>query len=63
MYVCICNAIRDTDLRRAARRCDGDAETLYACLGRTPKCRQCLEDAAEIIDDERIARRLSACVS
>ena len=53
MYVCICNAIRETDLRCAARALPGCAETLYASLGRTPKCRQCLSDAAEIIRDER----------
>jgi bacterioferritin-associated ferredoxin len=53
VYVCICNAIRETDLRRAARAQPGCAETLYASLGRTPKCRQCLPDAARIIQDER----------
>lgn len=52
MYVCICNAIRETDLRSAARRCGGDAETVYAALGRTPQCRQCLEEAEDIIAEE-----------
>lgn len=52
MYVCICNAIRETDLRCAARRCRGNAEAVYAALGRTPQCRQCLEEAEEIIADE-----------
>ena len=53
MYICICNAIREKDLRCAARACAGDAETLYARLGRTPQCRQCLTDAAQIVADER----------
>lgn len=53
MYVCICNAIRETDLRSAARARPGCAESLYASLGRTPKCRQCLDDAADIMRDER----------
>jgi bacterioferritin-associated ferredoxin len=53
MYVCICNAIRETDLRAAARDRPGCAETLYETLGRTPKCRQCLDDAATIIHEER----------
>jgi len=54
MYVCICNAIREKDLRTAARRCDrADATTLYGSLGFAPQCGQCLEDAAEIIEDER----------
>lgn len=52
MYVCICNAIRETDLRCAARRCSGGAEAIYAAMGRTPQCRQCLDDAEDIIADE-----------
>lgn len=53
MYVCICNAIRESDLRHAARRCAGDAEGVYAALGKRPNCRQCLEDAEEILFEER----------
>lgn len=53
MYVCICNAIRESDLREAARRCEGDAEAVYVSLGRPPQCGQCLEDAAEILLDAR----------
>lgn len=56
MYVCICNAIRETDLRNAARVCAGNAETLYAALGKTPQCRQCLDDADDIIADARCGR-------
>ena len=52
MYVCICNAIRESDLRCAARRCRGSAEAVYAALGRTPQCRQCLDEAEEIIAEE-----------
>ena len=53
MYVCICNAIREKDLRTAARCCRDGAEELYAKLGRTPQCRQCLDEASEIVADER----------
>ena len=53
MYVCICNAIREKDLRAAARCCRDGAEDLYARLGRTPQCRQCLDEATEIVADER----------
>lgn len=60
MYVCICNAIRETDLRSAARRCPGDAETVYAALGRTPQCRQCLDEAEEIIVEETETGNLRA---
>jgi bacterioferritin-associated ferredoxin len=55
MYVCICNAIRETDLRAAARCCSGDADAVYASLGRAPQCRQCIEEASEILMEERVA--------
>ena len=60
MYVCICNAIREKDLRAAARCCRDGAEGLYARLGRTPQCRQCLDEATEIVADERAAALLPA---
>ncbi|NBR32997.1 MAG: ferredoxin, partial [Sphingomonadaceae bacterium] len=47
----------ENDLRKAALRCDGDAEATYACLGKRPNCGQCLEEAQEIIDAERAAAR------
>ena len=53
MYVCICNAIREQDLRAAARCCRDGAEGLYARLGRTPQCRQCLDEADHIVAEER----------
>lgn len=53
MYVCICNAIRESDLRRTARLCPGDAEACYAALGKRPNCGTCLDDAQLILDEER----------
>lgn len=53
MYVCVCNAIRECELRRAALRTRGDAEAVYASLGCTPNCGMCLEEADEIVRDER----------
>lgn len=53
MFVCICNAIRDHELRAAALRCDGDATAVYAALGKTPQCGQCLDEAEELIAEER----------
>ena len=60
MYVCICNAIRENDLRRAARRCGGDAEAVYAAIGKRPNCRQCLDEAEEVIFEERVAGSIPA---
>ena len=53
MFVCICNAIRETDLRRAVHGAAGDVEHVYACMGKRPQCRQCLEDAEAIVFEER----------
>lgn len=53
MYVCVCNAIRETDLRAAARRVSGDVESVYAALGKRPDCRQCFEEAEDILAEER----------
>jgi bacterioferritin-associated ferredoxin len=50
MIVCVCNAIREKDLREAAR--DGGERPcdVYARLGRKPKCGQCLPFARDIIN-------------
>jgi bacterioferritin-associated ferredoxin len=53
MYVCICNAIREADLRAVALTSGGDAEAAYATLGKRPNCGQCLSKAGQIIDQER----------
>lgn len=63
MYVCVCNAIRECDFRRAARCMPGDAEAIYAALGKTPQCRQCLEAADAIAIEERMAARETALVA
>ena len=60
MYICICNAIRETDLRQAALTSGGDAEATYACLGKRPNCGQCLGKAGEIIDQERALSKAAA---
>jgi bacterioferritin-associated ferredoxin len=53
MYTCICNAIRESDLRAAALGADGDAVAVYATLGKTPNCGQCLEKAEKLLEEER----------
>ena len=57
MYVCVCNAIRDSELRHAARNEQGDVEAVYATLGCEVQCGMCLDEAAEMIVDERLADR------
>lgn len=53
MYICVCNAIRECKLREAARRCPGDADAVYEALGCRPQCGQCLDEAAELLIEER----------
>ena len=52
MYICICNAIREADLRKAALASRGDATATYATLGKRPNCGQCLSEAGKIIAQE-----------
>lgn len=53
MYICICNAIRESELRAVARITTGCAETAYAALGKRPNCGGCLCDAEDVLADER----------
>ena len=53
MYICICNAIRENDLRTAALSCSGDADAVYETLGKRPQCGQCLDDAAAMLIEVR----------
>jgi bacterioferritin-associated ferredoxin len=52
MVVCICNVIREQDIREAARKGISDVETVYATFGCEPNCCQCLSFAEEIIQEE-----------
>lgn len=53
MFICVCNAIRECELRHAARRTGGDAESVYAALGKRPNCGHCLEEADMVLFEER----------
>ena len=63
VYICVCNAIRESDLRRVARCVPGDAEACYAALGKRPNCGSCLDEADEIVDDERANCFQPACAA
>jgi bacterioferritin-associated ferredoxin len=53
MIVCNCNAIREREVREAARRGHADPLSAYASLGRRPRCGQCIPFAREVIAAER----------
>ena len=52
MVVCICNAIRERDVRDAARAGSTRPKCAYARLGRQVQCGQCLPFARSIIASE-----------
>jgi bacterioferritin-associated ferredoxin len=55
MVVCVCNAIREAEVRAAARGGATSACQAYRALGLQPKCGQCVPFARSIIDEERAA--------
>lgn len=52
MYVCVCNALKERDVKAAARAA-GKAcpRAAYAQLGAKVKCGQCLPFAREVVSD------------
>jgi bacterioferritin-associated ferredoxin len=52
MIVCICNAIRECEIREVARTGVLEVETIYRSMGCEPRCCQCLPFAQEIVEDE-----------
>ncbi len=63
MYICICNAIRESELCRVARCVPGDAEACYAAMGKRPSCGACLEEAEELVKTARQNRFQVACAA
>ncbi len=57
MYICICNAITDKDIRRAAEAGATDLWALQAELGVATGCGSCRETASEILLDARKQRQ------
>ena len=53
MMVCICNAIREEEVREAARNGASCANSAYKQLGRKFRCGQCIPFAREIIASEQ----------
>ena len=53
MIVCVCNAIREDELRAAARKGAPCPRSAYKSLGCEVQCGSCLPCAREIIDEGR----------
>jgi bacterioferritin-associated ferredoxin len=55
MVVCVCNAIREKDVREAARNGAQSARCVFRAAGCRPKCAQCVNFAQAIISSEQQA--------
>lgn len=61
MYVCICNAYTETDIRDAAAEGARTTDEVYWTIGDGPCCRRCVSTAQQIIDEVHAdAPRVSA---
>ena len=57
MYVCVCNAITDKQIRRAARNGTSSLYELRGTLGVAAGCGSCARTAQEILDEEIVGNR------
>ena len=57
MYVCICNAVTESEIRAAADSGVSDLWGLQAALGVATNCGSCKETASEILGEKRYANR------
>lgn len=53
MVVCICNAIRENDLKEAVRNGADSPCSAYAQYGKRAKCGMCTSFARSLIDETR----------
>jgi bacterioferritin-associated ferredoxin len=54
MVVCVCNAIRESDVREAVRKGATCPHSAYASMGRRPRCGQCIPFAREVVESEAV---------
>jgi bacterioferritin-associated ferredoxin len=59
MYVCVCNAITDRDIRKAAEAGIEDLWTLQRELGVAAGCGSCRDMASAILSESRRAKRVA----
>jgi bacterioferritin-associated ferredoxin len=62
MYVCICNAITDSQIREAVSEGVTSVSQLQSKLGVASGCGSCMDTAAEIIQESRHRSRASGPV-
>ena len=60
MFICICNAVTDKDIRQAARAGAKDLWALQEQLGVATNCGSCSQDALAIVEETHKAARKPA---
>jgi bacterioferritin-associated ferredoxin len=55
MYVCICSAVTDKEIRNAVKAGANDLAALQTELGVAINCGSCADDAAQLIRENRSA--------
>ena len=55
MYVCLCNALKESDIRKAIRE-QGPAtpDQVFDFLGVKPECRRCIPDIRHLMREEGV---------
>lgn len=53
MILCVCNSLREADVRAAVRSGATCPMTAYRALGTKPKCGTCVPAARTIVNQER----------
>jgi bacterioferritin-associated ferredoxin len=61
MYVCICKAVSDQEIKEAVAKGADDLAGIQAHLGAATNCGACVEHAQQVID-EALAQQLSHAV-
>ncbi|WP_229743928.1 (2Fe-2S)-binding protein [Aliidongia dinghuensis] len=51
MYVCLCNAFTDRQVRAVCPAAGSSAAAVYCALGVRPKCGKCVPTVREILDE------------
>ena len=54
MYVCLCNALKCTQFKAAAKNGAGDVPSAFKACGAKPRCGRCFEEAARVMGHDRV---------
>lgn len=58
MYVCVCNAITDREIRQCADLGACSISELSSCLGVATNCGRCAQTAQQVLDEHAASRAL-----